>query len=290
MSSTTKQPPRPAGYRRRLQMAVVAVILFAGATLPMAASGAALEFENGAGVTFGHGSFSIPLNVPNVDDRILVAGFMSISENFIDIVPTTFNLSGQELIHVGGIVQIEFTDFFARTDIYYLLNPSAGTQVLSATVNASNPTGFRQEVAWGGYGMVLSGARQVAPELLFTGAQNPNAPSSTIGGTVNTSENGAMLVGFTALNAGINNLFSTSGITEVYDVTFGGIINAGAAYKLAPLAGSQTFTWISNGFATGLGSAAIAQVLPAAIPVPGALYLLGPALFALCAGRRSAAG
>lgn len=249
----------------------------------------AITVEAGNGVAFDSSGLSTSFLVPNLPDRVLIVGFGSISENFIDIVPTSLTFNGTTLTHLGGITQNVFTDWYARTDIYYMINPAAGAGNLDGTVNASRPGGFRQESDWGMYGMVLAGAAQAAPELLFTGLQNPNAPSQTIGGNVSGAAVGDMLVGFTALNGGLNSLFSSSGIVEDFD-TATGDLNFGAAHKLVS-GDPELFTWTSNGFASGIGTTAIARVLPATtpVPLPPALGLMAAALLPLAArGRRAA--
>lgn len=261
---------------------LTAAVLALGLTLAaMGAHAAAATYEGGDGVAFDTLQLSRIVPVANVDDRILIVGFASTAENFIDIVPTSLTFNGAELTHLGGRVQNEFTDWYARTDIYYQINPAVGAGVLQGTVNAASPTGFRQEAMWGMFGMVFSGAAQQAPDLLFTNQQNPFAPSSTIGGTVTTTVDDAMLVGFTGLNGGLNNLFSTTGVTEVFDIGFSDL-NFGAGYKAVGAAGNHPFTWISNGFATGVGTVAIAQIQPATVvPVPAAIWLFSAAALVL---------
>lgn len=222
-----------------------------------------VSFDVGNGVAFDTFELSTSMLVPANDNRILIVGFGSVSENFVDVVPTSMRFNGQELTHLGGIVQNVFTDWYARTDIFYMLNPASGHGALDGEVNAARPSGFRQESDWGMYGMVLSGSAQQAPQLVFTAQQNPSAPSAVIGGAAPTTTSGAMLVGFTALNAGFNNLFSTSGVTEDFD-TATGDLNFGAGHKLVG-ANPETFTWTTNGFATGIGTVAIAEVMPAEV-------------------------
>ena len=260
------------------------VVLAWGFSALGTAAAAPVNYDGGAGVAFDSFGLATSLFVPNNDNRILIVGFASTSENFVDIVPTSLTFAGQELTYLGGIVQNVFTDWYARSDIYYLINPPAGTGALNGSVNAAGPSGFRQGSDWGMFALALSNAAQEAPRLAFTKLQNPSAPSSTIGGDVTTTGTNSMLVGVAAINAGINNVFSTSGVVEDFD-TATGDLNFAVGHKLVS-DNPETFTWITNGFASGIGAVAIAEVAAVStVPVPASLPLLLGALAFIGARR-----
>lgn len=220
---------------------------------------------------------SSPIQFLNQDDRMLLVGFFSTAKNFVDIQSTSLTYNGQQLTHVGGVVQNEFTDYWARTDIYYLLNPGPFTSYgVSGTVNAWGASGFNQDSAWGMWALGLNGVKQQAPNILLTKKQNPGAPSQTLGGTVTTSGNDSMLVGFTSLQAGFNSsvLSSSTGVTDLADFSISPL-NYGAGYKHVPTAGSTPFTWTTNGFATGIGTTVIVEVEAIPEPATSSMLLLG---------------
>lgn len=224
-------------------------------------------------VAFDNFSLATSLSTPLADDTMLVVGFTSASENFVDIVPTSLTFGGQDLLYAGGISQNVFTDWYTRTDVYYLPNPPPGLQPLNGSVNNARPSGFRQEAAWGMHAIVLGGVVPEAPIIRFAAPQNPNAPSPFLGGTINTATPDSMLVGFAALNADLsgNRLSSNDGVTDFADASTN-ILYYGAGYKAAPIAGSNPYTWITNGFSTGIGTTVVAELR--SIPEPCSLAIL----------------
>lgn len=224
-------------------------------------------------VAFDNFSLATSITTPVADDTMLVVGFTSITENYIDVFPTSLTYGGQQLTYAGGIVQNAFTDWYARTDVYYLANPAPGSQPLNGTVNGARPTGFRAESAWGMHAIIVSGAVPEAPIVRFARRQNPSAPSQFLGGPITTATPDSMLVGFTALNfdGSGNRLLTNDGVIDFADAGSSPLYY-GAGYKAAPAAGANSYNWITNGFSTGIGTTVVVELR--SIPEPSALVIL----------------
>jgi len=164
-------------------------------------------------------------------NRVLVVA-IELSDSSMIPQGTTLTYGGQALTLAGRVSNNSNASYQLTSEIWYLLNPPAGVNVLQANFNTNvNEIGVQVTS--------LQGVKQSAPEVFAVNSNSSNAPSVT----VNTITNKAWVIdAVTGQVLSLSSLTIGGGQTLLGKNDIGSNVGA-SSYKMVNPAGTATMQW-----------------------------------------------
>ena len=193
----------------------------------------------------GFTTFNFTVPVANNQNRMLVVGLGGEVASLPYVSASSITYAGQSLSKIGLIAAGDAANAYDVTELWYLIAPPVGSNILSTTFNTVQPRGAVIGA------ISLYGVKQAPPDVIGSSSRLGVNSATAYSSSITTTTPNSLVVDVISHAQSTNIFQPTASRIEAYDLTATGAIRVAGGYGIVSQSGTTEVSWSYNTTLTG---------------------------------------